>query len=121
MHLEARLPAPAAEGPVRHGGGPEFLVLDIGGQVGALVLYTNEAYLGAEIDITPSGMPRSHRIHTTVRRRYALAEESVAGVYPELAEGAYTVWGLDGEPLAEVTIAGGRVTEHHLGDDRSTA
>lgn len=102
-------------------GGPEFLVLDIGGGVGALVLYADEAYLDAEIDITPSGTPRSHQIHTTIRRRRAPAQVSVAGVYPELAEGSYTVWGLDGEPLAEVTITGGRVTEHHLGDGRSTA
>jgi hypothetical protein len=100
------------EGPTGHGGDPEFLVLDIGGRIGALVLYADEAYLGAEIDITPSGTPRSHLIHTTVRRRRAPAQVSLAGVYPELAEGSYTVWSLDGEPLAEVTITGGRVTEH---------
>ena len=93
------------------GGAPESLVLDIGGDVGALILYAGEEWLGREIDVTPVGLPRSHHIHTMIRRRRSVDREFVAGVYPELRAGSYTVWGTDGEALAEVVISGGRVTE----------
>jgi hypothetical protein len=94
---------------------PESLVLDIGGDVGALVLYADESCLGVEIDVTPAGHPRSHHTHTMIRRRRAVDREFVAGVYPELRAGAYTVWGIDGEVLTELVIAGGRVTEFDAG------
>ena len=94
---------------------PESLNLDIGGEVGALVLYADESCLGAEIDVTPAGQPRSHHTHTMIRRRRAVDREFVAGVYPELRAGAYTVWGLDGAVLTELLVAGGRVTEFDAG------
>lgn len=99
-------------------GCPESLVLDIGGDVGALIVYATEECLGCEIDITPAGAPRSHHLHTMIRRRRAPAREFVAGVYPELTAGAYTLWGLDGKPLTTVDIAGGRVREYDAGDCR---
>jgi hypothetical protein len=114
------VPPPAsAELPFRDdgpGGAPESLVLDIGDQIGALILYADENCLGREIDLTPVGLPRSHHTHTMIRRRCAVDREFVAGVYPELPAGAYTVWGTDGAVIAEVVIAGGRVTEVDAGD-----
>jgi len=113
----------AAEAPYVDDGplaGPaEALVLDIGGDVGALVLYAEEACLGLEVDVTPAGAPRSHHMHTMIRRRRAADREFIAGVYPELVEGTYTVWGMDGLPLGVVDIAGGRVSEFHAADCRS--
>ena len=100
-------------------GPPESLVLDIGGDVGALVLYADEECLGAEIDLTPAGMARTHHTHTMIRRRRAVARQFVAGVYPQLRAGTYTVWGLDGEPLGEVDVAGGQVAEFQAGDCRT--
>jgi hypothetical protein len=97
---------------------PESLVLDIGGDVGALVLYADEVCLGHEIDLTPAGRPQSHHVHTMIRRRRAVDREFVAGVYPELRDGTYTVWGTDGVALTEVAIAGGQVTELKVGDCR---
>jgi hypothetical protein len=97
-------------------GPPEALLLDIGGDTGALVLYADEACLGQEIDLTPVGQPRSHHMHTMIRRRRAVAQEFTAGVYAELRAGSYTVWGLDGEPLGETTITGGEVSEFRAGD-----
>jgi hypothetical protein len=99
-------------------GRPEFLVLDIGGDVGALVLYADEECLGREIDLTPAGTARSHHTHTMIRRRRAPDRELVVGVYAELTAGSYTAWGLDGEPIADVTIRGGQVSELHAGDCR---
>ena len=95
---------------------PESLVLDIGGEIGALILYADESCLGREIDLTPVGLPRSHHTHTMIRRRRAVDREFVAGVYPELPAGIYAVWGIDGEVITELVIAGGRVTEFDAGD-----
>jgi hypothetical protein len=74
-----------------------------------------EALVLMEIDLTAAGAPRSHHMHTMIRRRRAVDREFIAGVYPELLEGAYTVWGIDGHPLGEVTIRGGHVGEFHSG------
>jgi hypothetical protein len=117
-HTHGPVEAPYVdEGPTS--GPPDALVLDIGEDIGALILYADEACLGQEIDLTPVGTPRSHQMHTMIRRRRGVGREFIAGVYPELQEGAYTVWGIDGHPLGEVTIAGGRVSEFRAGDCRS--
>ncbi len=105
------------EGPTD--GPPDALILDIGENIGALVLYSEEGCLGREIDLTPAGVPRSHHIHTMIRRRRAFNREFIAGVYPELVEGIYTVWGIDGFSLGQVTIEGGHVTEFRAGNCRS--
>lgn len=115
-HGNAELPF-VDEGPTQ--GPPEALVLDIGDDIGALVLYADESCLGMEIDLTPIGAPRSHHLHTMIRRRRAVDREFIAGVYPELVEGVYTVWGIDGLPLGQVTIEGGRVSEFRSGDCRT--
>ena len=100
-------------------GPPDALVLDIGGDVGALVLYADERCLGREIDLTPVNMARTHHIHTLIRRRRARDRDIVAGVYPELNEGEYTVWGVDdGGPIGRVEIVGGQVTEFNGGNCR---
>jgi hypothetical protein len=105
------------EGPTD--GPADALVLDIGENIGALVLYSEEGCLGREIDLTPAGAPRSHHMHTMIRRRRAFSREIIAGVYPALVEGIYTVWGIDGFSLGEVTIEGGHVTEFRAGDCRA--
>jgi hypothetical protein len=105
------------DGPTK--GPPEALVLDIGDEVGALILYADESCLGMEIDLTPVGAPRSHHMHTMIRRRRAVDREFIVGVYPELVEGNYTVWGIDGHPLGDVMIRGGQVSEFRSGDCRT--
>jgi hypothetical protein len=120
QHHHPHLPAEAPyvdEGPTV--GPAEALVLDIGDTIGALVLYAEASCLGQEIDLTPAGAPRSHHMHTMIRRRRAVDREFIAGVYPELVEGTYTVWGIDGAPLGDVTIRGGHVSEFHSGDCRA--
>jgi len=106
---------PQPERPVVDTGprtGPgDALVLDIGGDIGALILYADEDLVGEEIDLTPVGEHCHHGIHTAVRRRRAAGRDLICGVYPELQAGRYTVWGLDHTPLAVVEIHGGQVTE----------
>jgi hypothetical protein len=117
---EPALEAPFVdEGPTE--GPADALILDIGEDIGALILYTEESCLGLEIDLTPVGAPRSHHMHTMIRRRRAFDREFIAGVYPELTEGTYTVWGIDDLPLGEVTIAGGHVSEFRSGNCRAAS
>jgi hypothetical protein len=107
------------EGSGPRSGPPDALVLDIGGNIGALVLYADETCLGSEIDVTPAGAPRGHHIHTMVRRRRATGKDVIAGLYPELLEGSYTIWGLDDTgPIGEVNIVGAQVSEFYVGNCR---
>jgi hypothetical protein len=118
-HSDVPVEAPYIDdGP---GAGPvDALVLDIGRDVGALIVYAEETCLGKEIDLTPAGAPRSHHVHTLIRRRRAVGREFIAGVCPELVEGIYTVWGIDDRPLGDVTIVGGHVSEFRAGDCNTT-
>jgi hypothetical protein len=82
------------------------VVLDIGGEIGALVLYTPEALLGAEINLAParSGVATTH---SAVRERQLGHGRIFAAVYPALPAGDYTV-----EPTGQpVLIEGGCITE----------
>lgn len=101
-------PGPS-EGPV------DCVVLDIGGDIGALIVYTTESCVGMEIDLTPAGQPRSHHVHTAVRRINMVSGQCFAGVYGDLAEGRYTVWGRSGA-LGEVEVRGGAVSTYDAGD-----
>jgi hypothetical protein len=92
-------------------GPPDALVLDIGGDTGALVVHAPEAWIGVELDVTRVGEPRSHHRHLMIRRLRAVGGDVVAGVLPQLAGGSYTVWGPDGASLAVVSVEGGRVAE----------
>ncbi len=102
-------------------GAPEALVLDIGGDVGALIVYADESCLGKELDLTRAGAPRSHHLHTMIRRRRGVGREFIAGVYPEITEGRYTLWGLDDSMLAEIAITGGEVASFTAGSCRTEA
>jgi hypothetical protein len=79
------------------------VVLDLGAEVGALILYTPAAMDGEEIDITG---PAS--THSMVRRRDVGTEPVYAAVYPELPEGEYVISG-----AGPVAVVGGQITTHH--------
>ena len=113
--LRATPTAPAYVDPGPGSGPPEAVVLDIGGDIGALIIHATESCVGREVDLTPVGAPQSHDVHTMVRRRRLLGRDAFAGVYPALAEGRYTVWGDDG-PLGEVEVKGGAVAEFDVGN-----
>lgn len=90
------------------------VVLDIGGDIGALVLYTSAADDTAEIDISPGTDPAAPRTHNQVHPRRAPAGLVYSAVYPALAAGEYTLWRDERTPEATITIRGGEVTEHRL-------
>jgi hypothetical protein len=90
------------------------VVLDIGGDVGALVLYTGPEDDEAEIEISPSADPAAPRSHNQVHPRRAPAGTVYSAVYPSLMAGEYTIWRDGHTPEATIVIRGGHITEHHL-------
>lgn len=95
--------------------GAGTVLLDLGADTGALVLYTPAGLLGAEIEISPGapGSPGAPRTHAAVRARPGPGGSRYAAVYEGLAAGAYTIWRGHDTPAAQVTITGGQVTSHH--------
>jgi hypothetical protein len=84
------------------------VVLNIGGDIGALILYAPAAMDGQEIEI--SRRPGGSRRHTVVRHRDTSAADDYAAVYPDLPAGDYTVWLDDRNQAMTTTITGGSVT-----------
>lgn len=86
------------------------VLLDIGGDIGALVIHTPAALAGREIELSVVGstMPRTH---VAVRERLGQGRSRYAAIYPRLRAGRYTVWGLDDQPAGTVSITGGSVAE----------
>ena len=86
------------------------VVLDVGGLVGALVLYASPQFAGAEVEVVRLGEP-GHTTHSAVRQRQlAPGRQAFAAVYPGLPAGEYRVDGC----RQLVTVSGGRVTEASL-------
>ena len=92
---------------------PEHVVLDIGRDVGALVIYTDAGMHDQEIEVSVRE-PDSKRVHTVVHERSIGGRTAYAGVFPGLAAGEYNVWGDAGDIVMQVRIEGGRVAEVDL-------
>jgi hypothetical protein len=90
--------------------GPGTVVLELGADVGALVLYTPAEQDGREIEISPEGAVTGRRTHSMVRPRHMDTVTRYAAVYPDLAAGPYTIWADERRPAGRVVITGGRVT-----------
>jgi hypothetical protein len=89
---------------------PEYVVLDIGGQFGALIVHTDPALHGTEVEISPQGED-SNRSHKDVLERGEGGRVAFTAVFDRLPEGAYTLW-TDGVARARgVRISGGAVAE----------
>lgn len=89
------------------------VMIDIGGDMGALVITTPPELVREEIEISASS-PEGVRVHVAVRERLRRGRPSrYAAVFPSLHAGEYTVWRHKGgnDPAATVTITGGEVTE----------
>jgi len=88
------------------------VLLDLGAETGALVLYTPVELAGAEIEISPD-TPGAVRTHAAVRARPAPGGTRYAAVYQGLAAGRYTIWRDYHTPAGQVTVTGGQVTSFH--------
>ena len=93
------------ERPVR----TEHVVLDIGEDTGALVLYCSAELRGREIDVSPK-CNAARRTHTDVLERRANGRTMFTAVFPALTAGDYSLW-RDVLTDEDVTIVGGAVVE----------
>lgn len=93
--------------------GPGTVVLDLGGDIGALILEAPAELAGREIEISPArGGHRARRTHALVRERRTEAGLAYAAVYPGLPAAEYTVWQDTATPAGTVTVRGGQVTRY---------
>ncbi len=102
--------------PVAGPSGPGTVVMEVGGDIGALILYTPTEMDGREIEISRDGEPArrpgepaAKRTHSQVRARHMASGTRYAAVYPGLVAGSYTVWDHADQPAASVVISGGQV------------
>jgi hypothetical protein len=88
----------------------EQAVLDIGDDVGALIIYCRPELRGRQIDVSLRGY-EWQRTHTDVLERRANNRPIFAALFLSLSAGDYVIWGNSSEPIGEVSISGGQVTE----------
>jgi len=86
------------------------VLLDIGADVGALVLSVAAKEAGREIEISPSGT-EAKRTHAAVRERIVEDGSIFCIVYAGLVAGEYTIWSDASTPAGTVIVTGGTVTE----------
>lgn len=88
------------------------VVLDIGDDVGALVVHTDGDLLGREVEVVALGDP-GRRTHAAVRAHAVGGGLHQAAVITGLTAGGYVLWHPSGTPWGAVVIRGGTVTEVH--------
>jgi hypothetical protein len=96
----------------RHAGqGP--VLLDIGGDVGALIVRAPASLAGQEIEIRPVGRPApAHLPHVAVVGRPTGHGIRHSAVFGELTEGTYELYRRPNGPVVlRVTITGGEVCQ----------
>jgi hypothetical protein len=88
----------------------QHVVLELGDGIGALIVHTDPALLGTEVEISPTG-DDTRRSHKEVLERTTGGGSTHVLVYDSLAEGGYTLW-IDGIAQARnVAITGGEIAE----------
>ena len=87
---------------------PESVVLDIGQDIGALVIYTEAAVARPGNRGQPTGSSAT-RVHVEVLERRINGRPVFAAVFPGLRAGDYDIWENAANPSGTVTIVGGEV------------
>lgn len=93
-----------------HGGAA---VLDIGGDVGALVVYLDPGAEGTELHARESGVT-GRTTHTGVWQRHEGDHHVTVALFPELREGTWIVLDERGDDVAAVTVTGGALASVDL-------
>jgi len=84
----------------------EPVVLEIGGELGALVVYADAALLYEEIEISPAGAD-DRRSHKEVLERVVGRRSVHAAVFDRVEAGVYTLWHRDEACARGIAVAGG--------------
>ena len=96
-----------------HAGRGAAVLLDIGGDVGALVVVMPAALAGAEVEARPVGAAHPHPEHVAVLPRPVPAGGHVhSAVFPALPGGTYELYERPAGPVRlTVEVTGGTVTD----------
>jgi hypothetical protein len=99
-----------AHGPYSARPHPEFVVLEIGGNLGALIVHTDPDLHGVEVEISPA-LDDTRRSHKEVLERRIAGRPAYTAVFDGLNCGRYTLW-VHGRALARgVVVTAEKVTE----------
>ncbi len=97
--------------------GQGSVLLDIGGNIGALVVTMPPSRLGDEVEIAAVGGREAHRPHVAVVARPVLGDEVPSLVFPELVGGTYDLYEKgSARAVMRVEIRGGGVTTAEWSD-----
>jgi hypothetical protein len=89
---------------------PEFVVLEIGEDVGALIVHAEPEAHGLEIEISPAD-DDEHRSHKEVLERDSGGKPAYTAVFDNLPAGAYTLWSEGVARVRGVLVPGGQIVE----------
>jgi hypothetical protein len=89
---------------------PEPVVLDIGGDLGALIIHTDAGMIGVEVEISATGSD-GERSHKEVLEREIEGRPAYTAVFDKVRAGSYTLWVDDIAREHGVVIIGGVVAE----------
>jgi hypothetical protein len=89
---------------------PEHVVLDIGEDIGALIVHADAGMLAVEVEISATGHD-DQRTHKDILEREINGRPSYTAVFDVLREGGYTLWVDDVARARDVVVLGGAVAE----------
>ena len=89
---------------------PEYVVLDIGGRYGGLIIHADAELHGVEVEISPTGRD-SNRSHKEVLERSMGGRPAHTAVFDKLEQGSYTLWINDVPRARGVAVTGGEIAE----------
>ncbi|HEV3046527.1 MAG TPA: hypothetical protein VGY13_04115 [Solirubrobacteraceae bacterium] len=89
---------------------PEQVILDIGEEMGALIVHTDADMHGVEVEISATGQDHE-RSHKDVLEREIDGRPAFTAVFDKVREGSYTLWVNGLARAREVTVTGGAVSE----------
>jgi hypothetical protein len=89
---------------------PEAVVLDIGEDIGALIVHTGAGMVGVEVEISATGHDES-RTHKDVLEREINGHPAYTAVFDKLPEGTYTLWVADVARARGVEVKGAGIAE----------
>ena len=111
-HRHPHVPAEhAGESTAHVRGGPP--ILDIGGNIGALVATMDPDTAGTELHLRSEHQPPIN-IHTGVWNRSFNGTVTTAAVFAELVEGTYWILDPTGTPTRPITVRGAEVANIDL-------
>jgi hypothetical protein len=88
----------------------EAVVLDIGEDLGALIVHTDAGMLGVEVEISATGQ-HDRRSHKDVLEREIDGCPAYTAVFDKVHEGSYTLWVDDVARARNVAVTGASIVE----------